>query len=118
MNLTDDNFLLYAAQHYCNPRCLSTEEFLDDVARFKYLKRMIRKYTASGELQERVILNHIIVIHNVFGIEHGKKMCFHRIERELWPILKTFMIYLNYLKPDEYSEIPLDINVVNALRAL
>lgn len=116
--ITEENFALYAAKNYQNRRCLSTAEYEEDLARFKYLKRMIRKYISSGELQERVILNHIIVIHNMFGIEAGKEMCFFRMEKELWPILKAFLSYLNYLKEDEYTQIEADSAVAEALARL
>jgi hypothetical protein len=117
-NLTEENFLHYAARHYQNKSCLDVQEFHDDVARFKYLKRLLRKYRDGALLQERLILNHIIIIHNVFSIEHGKKMCFFKMEEDLWSTLKTFMIYLNYLREDEYVEVPLDLKIVDILRKL
>lgn len=116
--LTDDNFSLFAARNYQNRRCLSVDEFYEDLARFKYLKRLLRRYRDGGELQERLILNHIIILHNVFGIEAGKRMIFFRMEADLHPILKTFMTYLNYLRTDEFNEIPLDDRAVRALREL
>jgi len=116
--LTDDNFELYAAKHYNNPRCIDIKEFYEDLARFKYLKRLIGRYKEKGELQERLILNHLITIHNVFIIEEATAMCFHKIEHTMWPTLKTFLLYLNYIPEDQYNDIPVDLNVVKVLQKL
>jgi len=116
--LTEDNFTLFAAKHYNNPQCLDIAEFEDDLARFKYVKRLLRRYQQSGDLQERLILNHLIIIYNVFGIPAANRMCFYRIEEELWPALKTFLVYLNYLPENERVEIPLDQNIVSTLRKI
>ena len=117
-HLTEENFVLFASRHYQNRACLDVKEFYDDLARFKYLKRLLRKYRDGAELQERLILNHIIILHNVFGIEAAKKMIFFKMEEDLWSSLKTFMIYLNFLRNDEFVEIPLELNIVTALRKL
>lgn len=116
--LTDDNFELYAAKHYNNPRCIDIKEFYEDLARFKYLKRLIGRYKERGELQERLILNHLITIHNVFIIEAATSMCFHKIEHTMWPTLKTFLLYLNYIPEDQFNDIPVDLNVVKVLQKL
>src|SRR5574343_530062 len=107
--LTENNFELYAAKHYDNPRCLDIEEFYDDLARFKYIKRLLRKYKQSGELQERLILNHFIILYNVFGIEAANRMVFFKMEPELWPAVKTVLGYLNYLPESEKDKVPIDI---------
>lgn len=116
--LDDENFELFAAKHYNNPQCVDIEEFKEDLARFKYLKRLLRRYYQSGDLQERLILNHLIVIYNVFGIEASNRMVFFRIEDELWPALKTFLVYLNYLPETDKVEIPIDLKIANILRAI
>jgi hypothetical protein len=115
---TDENFIIWASKHYQNRQCLDIEEFHEDIARFKYVKRLLRRYAAGGQLQERLILNHLITIHNVFGLEAGRKLVFHRIEKELWPALKTFLVYLNYLPENEYVEIPIDPVIVLSLRQI
>jgi hypothetical protein len=115
--LNDENFLLYASRHYSNPQCTSTEEFYDDLNRFKYLKRLFKRQE-QGDLQERLILNHLIVLYNIFGIKASNKMMFYKIDKSHWPMLKTFLVYLNYLKEDELVEIPLNDNVVRVLREL
>ena len=85
---------------------------------FKYLKRLLRKYIQTGEIQERLVLNHLIIIYNVFGIEAANKMAFYRIEDELWPALKTFLIYLNYLPENDRIEIPVDMKIAAILRKI
>jgi len=92
--LNDANFLVYAMRHYDNPQCHSIAEFEDDLKKFIYLKKLIYRYKNSGELRERLILNHIIVLYNIFG-ESTTKMLFHKIEEDLWPQLITFLVYLN-----------------------
>lgn len=116
--LTNSNFLLYASKHYNNRQCTSMEEFQDDMQRFKYLKRLFKRYSTSGDLQERLILNHIIVIYNVFGIEAATRMIFFKVEQQHYPALKTFLVYLNYLKEDEHVDVPLDPLIVEVLRGI
>ena len=116
--LTNSNFLLYASQHYNNRQCTSMEEFNDDMQRFKYLKRLFKRYSTSGDLQERLILNHIIVINNVFGIDAATRMLFFKVEEQHYPALKTFLVYLNYLKEDVHIDVPLDPRIVEVLRGI
>lgn len=123
-SLTKENFLLFAAKQYNNPSCLDTKEFLDDIRRFRYVKRLLKKYGQTGELAERLILNHIILLHNVFG-SGIVPMLFFEIDKKYWPQLKTFLIYLNYL-PENYvvqdsiieTDIPLDNTIVDKLRII
>jgi hypothetical protein len=116
--LNDDNWMMYASKYYRNVQCTSVEEFYDDLQRFKYLKRLFKRYLNNDDLQERLILNHIIVLNNVFGIEETNKMLFYKIDKDQWPILKTFLVYLNFLSEDAYVEIPLDQNIIKVLRAI
>lgn len=116
--LTNSNFSAYASRYYDNRQCTSMEEFQDDMQRFKYLKRLFKRYSTSGDLQERLILNHIIVIYNVFGIEAATKMIFFKVEDQHWPALKTFLVYLNYLKEDMHIDVPLDPVIVKVLRGI
>jgi hypothetical protein len=94
----ESNFLLYAAKCYDNPQCFDTVEFYDDLARFKYIKRLFRRYQETGELKERLIINHIIVIYNVFGVEASTQMLFLKL-REHLPILKPFLVMLGHMPP-------------------
>jgi hypothetical protein len=116
--LNDENFLLYASRHYNNRQCTDVEEFYDDLNRFKYLKRLFRRYESTGEIQERLILNHLIVLHNVFGIKAANKMVFYKTDESSYSFLKTFLVYLNYLKEDKYVERPLNQNIISILRKL
>ena len=116
--LTEDNFVLFASRYYDNPQCMSIEEFYHDLNRFKYLKRLLKRYVQNDDLQERLILNHIVVIYNVFGIDPANKMMFYKMDEEYWVILKPFLVYLNYLKEDVLVEVPLDNKVIERLRKL
>ena len=112
------NFELYAAQNYNNPECIDIEEFKEDLARFKYLKRLLRRYELTEDLQVRLILNHIIVIYNVFGIESANRMIWYKIEPEHWTYIKPFLVFLNYLPIDEKVYVPLDPYIIDKLRNL
>ena len=116
--LTTKNFLLFAAKNYSNEQCMTTEEFQEDLQKFKYIKRLFNRYEVAGELSERLILNHLIVIYNVFGIQAANHIMFYKIEEKNWPLLKTFLVYLNYLPEDQYVEIPLDLHVIGVLRKI
>ena len=116
--LTSRNFELFASQHYNNPECCDIEEFKEDLTRFKYLKRLLRRYEQYDDLQERLILNHIIVLYNVFGIEAANRMMWFKVEPEHHSMLKTFLIFLNYLPEDAKVEIPLDQVIMDKLRKL
>ena len=116
--LNNKNFLEFAAKAYANPRCLSMDEFFEDLARIRYVKRLLGRYLNKGELQERLILNHLISFYNVFGVDYANQMMFFRCEEEMHSALKTFLVYLNYLPEDMYVEIPLDQEIVERLRKL
>tara|TARA_B110000977_G_scaffold196902_1_gene278249 strand:- start:145 stop:516 length:372 start_codon:yes stop_codon:yes gene_type:complete len=116
--ITHSNFELFAAQHYNNPECTSVDEFKEDLSRFKYLKRLLKRYEQAGDLQERLILNHLIVLYNVFGIEAADRMLWYKVDENHWPIIKTFLVFLHYLEESHKVEIPLDNNVIQRLREL
>ena len=124
-DLTEKNFLLYAMQHYENPQCVEVEEFNDDLKKIKYIKRLFNQYSIEGVLKERLLLNHIIVFYNVFSVEAATRILFYKLEENIWPMLKTFLFYLNFL-PDKIesingrtiltTEIPMDQGIVDSLR--
>jgi len=116
--LNRKNFELYAAHNYNNPECIDIDEFKEDLARFKYIKRLLRRYELTEELQERLVMNHLIVLYNVFGIEAANKMIWYKIEPEHWTYIKPFLLFLNYLPIDEKIEIPLDPCIVDILRKI
>lgn len=95
--LSEDTFSLYAIKYYDNPHCKGMSEFHDDLKRFRYLKRLFRKYQAGKGLKERLILNHIIILYNLFGVDATTKMLFFKIERRYWSQLKSFLYFLNYI---------------------
>jgi len=117
-NINDDNLVNYAMKHYNNPECKSIEEFQEDLTRTKYIKRLFRKYKTSGELKERLILNHIIIFYNVFSIEAATNILFFKTEDEFWPLLKTFLVYLDLFPEydEEKIKIPLEQSVIEVLR--
>ena len=125
-NLTDDNFIVYALKCYSAPRCIISE-FESDIRRTKYLKKLVRKYNSTKELKERLILNHIILLSNVFGPEPTTRILFFKFDVDDYGILKTFLLYLNMM-PDivmginginlQSSDILVDMDVANKLRAL
>lgn len=115
--LTEENFTLYAMKHYDNPHCRGVNEFNDDLKKFKYLKRLFRKYRAGGGLKERLILNHIIVIYNLFGVDAATNMLFFKIDKKYWPQLKSFLMYLNVMPPDNLM-VEVDQDVLQSLRKI
>lgn len=125
-NLTDDNFLIYAIKCYDNPRCIMSE-FEDDLKRLKYIRRLIKRYKSTGDLKERLILNHIIVLSNVFGTEAAVRMLFFKIDTADYHILKTFLLFLNYIpkiikgikgKNINSSDITIDLFIAARLRSI
>tara|TARA_B100001057_G_scaffold198136_1_gene198751 strand:+ start:346 stop:714 length:369 start_codon:yes stop_codon:yes gene_type:complete len=116
--LTEKNLLLYAAKHYSNPKFSDIDDFNEDLKRFKYVKRLLNRYIESDELSERLVLNHLIVIFNMFGIEAALNILNLKLEEKHWPVVKPFLIFLNYIKNDQYTGIMMDPNVVDALRKI
>ena len=116
--ITKDNWLLYAQQNYDNPTLEKDKEFYDDIKRFKYLKRLFRRYKLIGEIKVRLIVNHIIVLQNVFGVEAACILLLYKIDEQYWPILKTVLKHLDYLYPHELNEVEIDKNIKKLLEEL
>ena len=121
--LNDDNIVYFAMKNYQNPSCKNIEEFQEDFNRIKYVKRLFNRYEQSGVLRERLILNHIITIYNVFGVEASSRMLFNRLDERQFSILKTFLVYLNYCPENKFDSIdivsiPLDTTIIKKLRSL
>lgn len=115
--LNEDNFLLFAIRYYENPKAVIKEDFEKDLNHFKYIKRLLKRYKKSGELKTHLILNHFILLYNVFG-EATTPMLFFKIEQELWSAAKSFIIFLNRLPEYPQSSIH-DIQVdINCLKEL
>jgi|TARA_Y100000114_G_scaffold71543_1_gene65503 hypothetical protein len=114
--ITKDNWLLYAQHHYDNPTLQKEQEFYDDIKRFKYLKRLFRKYKATKNIKIRLVLNHVIVLANVFGVEAACTLLLYKVEKMYWPYLKSVLIYLDYLYPHELNDIKTDTNIDKLLK--
>lgn len=124
----ETNFLLYAAKHYDNPHCYDTIEFYEDLNRFKYVKRLLNKYQESGELKERLIINHLTVIYNVFGATAGTRLLFLKLQDQLH-LIKPFLLLMGTCpdiveavglegKDIHTSDIIMDPYVVETLRKI
>lgn len=125
-DLNEDNFVMYAVKCYNSPNCLMSE-FEGDLKRTKYLKRLFRRYKVTKNLKERLILNHIILLNNVFGVEATARILFFRIDGKDYDVLKTFLLYLNILpevvngirgKNIRTDVIPVDMRVADILRKI
>ena len=121
--LNDDNIIRFAMKNYDNPSCTGVDEFQEDFNRIKYIKRLFNRYQTSGTLRERLILNHLITIYNVFGMDASTRMLFNRLSDNQYSLLKTFLVYLNYAPEESFDgieivKIPLDSKVINILRSL
>ena len=116
--ITPDNVLMYAIRNYTNPHCEGEKEFEDDLKRFKYIKRLLRKYYDTGVLKERLLLNHIIVLNNVFGADACATLLLYKIQEDYWPVLKSFLLFLNILRDDELNHIEKYENVEKILKEL
>lgn len=123
-NLDNENIMMYAMRHYDNPTAHGIKEFEEDFERFKYVKRLLKRYVSRGVIKERLVLNHIIILYNVFG-EATTRILFFKLDPTLYPSLKTFLLFLNFM-PDivqgingkniRTSEIMPDYGIVQRLR--
>tara|TARA_B100000959_G_C14984655_1_gene625064 strand:+ start:2199 stop:2591 length:393 start_codon:yes stop_codon:yes gene_type:complete len=126
-DISENNIELYCMKYYDNPQCIGTEDYRDDMKRFKYLKRLLNHYLTTHELKQRLILNHLIMIYNLFDNEAATRILFYKIDENSWQVLKPFLIYLKRMpkvvrsirsKDIRETDITLDQNVVKQLRSL
>ena len=126
-DLNDENFSMYAMKEYNDIQCTDIEEFYDDLKKIKYIKRLFNIYKNTGQLKERLILNHLIVFYNVFPLQSGTRILFYKIEKDFWPMLKTFLIFLDRMPETidsirgeiiRASDIQLDNGIVTRLRKI
>jgi len=96
--LNEENFLLFAIKHYENPSALTKEDFEKDLNHFKYIKRLLKRYTSGGELKVHLLINHFIILYNIFG-DATTPMLFFKIDSSMWSVMKTFIVFLDKL-PD------------------
>jgi hypothetical protein len=120
--LTEDNYIFYAMQNYDNSECNTVDDFYEDINKIKYIKRLLRRYDKLGELREQLIFNHIVLLGNVFGPQVTAELLFFKLEKRLWPALKTFLIFLGYMQDKVKSintlssDIELDGKLIDKLR--
>jgi hypothetical protein len=125
-NLTNENYLIYATKAYDKPSCIMSE-FKEDMKRFNYLKRLFRRYRKLNEVREQLVLNHLVVLYNVFGPEVATRLLFFKLSKEDYPALKTYLLFLSCM-PDKVigikghdiisSEISVDMKIANILRSI
>jgi len=102
--LNEDNYLLFAIKHYENPQAVTKEDFYDDLKRFKWIKKLLRRYKKEGELKVHLLINHFIILYNVFG-DAATPLLFYKIDKEFWGVLKTFVVYLDRLPEYPHTNI-------------
>ena len=124
LQLNEDNFLMYAIKNYYNPGSMGMSELEDDLKRFKYIKRLLNRYKIYGEINERLVLNHLVVLYNVFG-DATTDMLFYKIDNEYWSDLKTYLVYLHRMPLEtvvspgiKETDIPLNNELIAVLRKL
>ena len=115
--LNEDTYILFAIKHYENPHCVTREDFDEDLKRFKYLKRLLKRYVRGGQLRIHLIINHLIILYNVFG-EAATPLLFYKLEREYWCILKTILLYLNKYPIGMLPELELDPDIQEELNQI
>jgi hypothetical protein len=123
-NLTIDNVMIFALKAYDKPNCIMSE-FREDLKRFNYLKKLFRRYRKFGEIKERLVLNHLVVLNNVFGPEVATRLLFFKMSKDDYSALKTYLIFLSCM-PERVigikghdiisSEIPVDMTIAESLR--
>ena len=117
--LTVKNFQAFALSYYDDPQCIDIQDFQEDVRRFRYLKRLLHRYHENGELRERLMLNHLITLFNVFGFDPCMRMLEFKIKEDnYWSSLKTMFLFLGYVEEGWKTEIPLDDELTQRLRDL
>jgi len=117
--ITAKNFQAFAMKHYDDPQCEDLEDFQEDLRRFRYLKRLLHRYHENGELRERLMLNHLICIFNVFGYDACMRMLEFKIKNvNYWSSIKTMLLYLEYIEEGWKIDIPIDNKLAERLREL
>jgi len=117
--ITAKNFNAFALKNYDDPQCEDIEDFHEDLRRFRYLKRLLHRYHESGEMRERLMLNHLITIFNVFGFDASMRMLDFKIKNDkYWSSIKTMLLYLNYVENTWRDTTPLDVPLAKRLKQL
>ena len=115
-SLNDKNALMFAIKHYNNPQSVTVDDFMEDMKKFKYLKRLLKRYLKTGILRVNLILNHLIILFNVFG-DATIPLLMYKLEKEYWSLIKTFLVYLNRYPeyPGVLSDVDTDEEVASLL---
>ncbi len=118
--LNEKNYLMFAIKHYDNPQSVTVDDFMEDMKKFKYLKRLLKRYLKTGTLRTNLIINHLIILFNVFD-EATIPLLMYKLEREYWSILKTFLIFLDRypeINQGSLNEVDLDMDVYDTLTSI
>ena len=115
--LNDDNFQLFAIKYYENPQAVSRDDFEKDLNQFKYIKRLLKRYKNTGQLKTHLLLNHFIILYNIFG-EAATPLLFYKLERAYWSILKTILLYLNKYPIGMMNSLELDDDIQEELNQI
>ena len=118
--MNDNNYILFAIKHYDNPQAVTEDDFYEDMKRFKWIKRLLNKYKNSGDLNVHLLMNHFIILYNVFG-EATTPLLFYKIDKELWGVLKTFIVFLGRLPEypkSQLHDVPLDKKCMKTLKEI
>lgn len=122
--LNRDNFMLYAMSNYSNPECMGMGEFTEDLAKIKYVKRLLKKFKRTGKLRPILLLNHLMILGNVFGRTPAARMLFYKLEADIHPLLKTTLLYLDYIHEGAVLDgirietVPMDQRLAQILKGL
>jgi hypothetical protein len=115
--LNDDNFILFAIKNYDNPQCSTKDDFYEDLKKFKYIKRLLKKYIKSNILKTHLLLNHIIIIYNIFG-DAGTPLLFYKMDKEYWSALKTILVFIDRISKDDLPNIEIDQYCLEELKKI
>jgi hypothetical protein len=118
-DLLDEDLVKFAAKHYYSPKgFIDPDEFEDDLKRFKYIKRLVNRYLETGKLTDRLLMNHIIIIFNAFGNYASLRILAMKLNEKHWPVIKPFLMYLHYIRPDQMQDIEPDTFVIKKLEEI
>ena len=117
-DLLEEDLVRFAIKKYYTPRGIDFDEFYTDLKRFQYVKRLLNRYCDYNKLAERLVLNHLIIIFNVFGYYGGLKILDHKLDDRHWPVIKPFLLFLNAIRTNQYVDIDIDKEVEEKLREI